>query len=194
MIDRGLQPDTKTTWTSLMAAAQSGDRRAYRQLLHEITPYVSAIVRRLHAHPDRVDDIVQDVLLCIHRVRHTYDPARPFVHWLGTIAHRRSVDSLRRHRRIDTAEVKNDDFYETFADPGANDVVEEREHHAMLRDAIRDLPPGQRQAVELLKLRELSLAEASGISGQSIGALKVSLHRAVKALKALLAGKVDGHG
>lgn len=177
-----------------MAAAQAGDRAAYARLLHEITPYVRAIARRHHAQSDRIDDVVQDVLLCIHRVRHTYDPGRPFVHWLGAITHRRSVDCLRRRRRIDAAEMKNDDAYDTFVDPQANDVVEEKENHAVLRDAIQDLPPGQRQAVELLKLRELSLAEASGLSGQSVGALKVSLHRAIKSLRGILSGRIDGRG
>ena len=65
-----------TLWGSLMAAAQDGDRAAYGRLLAEATPYIRAIVRRHHGSGDRVDDVVQDVLLCIHRVRHTYDPAR----------------------------------------------------------------------------------------------------------------------
>jgi RNA polymerase sigma-70 factor (ECF subfamily) len=45
--------------------------------------------------------------------------------------------------------------------------------------------------VELLRLKEMSLAEASAASGQSVGALKVSLHRAIRALQRALGGKVD---
>ena len=48
------------------------------------------------------------------------------------------------------------------------------------------LPPGQRQAVELLRLKEMSLKEASAASGQSVGALKVAMHRAGKSLREIL--------
>lgn len=49
------------------------------------------------------------------------------------------------------------------------------------------LPPGQCEAVEMLKLRELSLKEAADTTGMSIGALKVAVHRAIKALRRVLA-------
>ena len=58
-----------------------------------------------------------------------------------------------------------------------------------LSRAIATLPPGQREAIELLKLRELSLKEAARTSGRSIAALKVNVHRAIKALKARLEGR-----
>lgn len=48
------------------------------------------------------------------------------------------------------------------------------------------LPDGQRQAVEHLGLRELSLDETAALTGRSKGALKVNLHRALKALRASL--------
>lgn len=170
-------------WGGLMAAAQSGDRGAYERLLREILPYVRAIVRRHHAQPDRIEDVAQDVLLTIHRVRHTYDPARPFNNWLGAIAHRRSIDALRRRVRADAVETFSPIAYETYADPAANKEIQAQEDGAILNEALATLSAGQRQAVELLKLREMSLAEASKASGQSVGALKVSLHRAIRTLQ-----------
>jgi len=178
-------------WGRLMEAAQSGDGSAYARLLREIVPFVRNIVRRHHATPDRVDDVVQDVLLTIHRVRHTYDPARPFTAWLAAIAHRRSIDAIRRKVRIDTSETFSPVAYETYADPAANKDVMAHENAAVLSEAIATLPPGQRQAVELLRLKEMSLAEASAASGQSVGALKVSLHRALHALRRALGGRDD---
>jgi RNA polymerase sigma-70 factor (ECF subfamily) len=178
-------------WGRLMAAAQAGDGAAYARLLREILPYIRAIARRHHAAPDRLEDVVQDVLLTIHRVRHTYDPGRPFSAWLGAIAHRRSVDALRRKTRTDASETFSPIAYETYADPAANKDIAAHEDNAVLAEAIATLPPGQRQAVELLRLKEMSLAEASAASGQSVGALKVSLHRAIRALQRALGGKVD---
>jgi RNA polymerase sigma-70 factor (ECF subfamily) len=178
-------------WGQLMAAAQAGDKAAYERLLRDILPYVRSIVRRHHATPDRVEDVLQDVLLTIHRVRHTYDPARPFAAWLGAIAHRRSIDALRRKVRTDAVETFSPIAYETYADPGANREIAANEAGAALGEAIASLPPGQRQAVELLRLRELSLAEASAESGQSIGALKVSMHRALRALQRIVGSREE---
>jgi RNA polymerase sigma-70 factor (ECF subfamily) len=181
-------PGGAEQWGRLMAAAQGGDGDAYRTLLGLCLPYVRAVVRRHHASPDRIEDVVQDVLLTVHRVRHTYDPGRPFIHWIGAIAHRRSVDALRRRVRTDAVEIFAPLAYETYADPRANRDMAAKEEGAALGEAIAALPPGQRQAVELLRLKDMSLAEASSVSGQSVGALKVSLHRAIRALQKRFAG------
>jgi RNA polymerase sigma-70 factor (ECF subfamily) len=83
-----------------MVAAQGGDRGAYERLLREILPLLRAVVASHHRHPDRIDDVIQHVLLSVHRVRHTYDPARPFRHWLLAIARYRSrlLQPHRGHR------------------------------------------------------------------------------------------------
>jgi RNA polymerase sigma-70 factor (ECF subfamily) len=176
-------------WSELMAAAQDGDRRAYERLLREIVPFIRAVAARQHRAPDRIEEVTQDVLLTIHRVRHTYDPSRPFRHWLAAIARRRSIDALRRRLRTEAHEIADDTAYETFADPAANRVAEVSAARDGLGDAIAGLTPRQREAIELLKLRELSLAEASSLSGKSIAALKVNVHRAIKSLRQRLKGE-----
>jgi RNA polymerase sigma-70 factor, ECF subfamily len=181
--------DDSRHWAGLMAVAQNGDRVAYERLLREIVPFVRAIVSRQHRTADRIDDIVQDVLLTVHRVRHTYDPARPFEYWLATIARRRSIDGLRRRLRTQANETADEDAYETFADPAANRATEVRDASDVLGGAIAGLTARQREAIDLLKLREMSLAEASRASGQSIAALKVNVHRAIKALRVKLKGE-----
>ena len=175
-------------WSALMAAAQDGDRAAYERLLREVLPFLRALAARRHRAPDRIEDVVQDVLLTVHRVRHTYDPARPFSRWLAAIARRRSIDALRRRGRTEAAEVSDDQAYETFADPRAKEEMEQRDRAGGLGPAIASLSRGQREALELVKLRQLSLAEASQASGKSIAALKVNVHRAIRALRAQLMG------
>jgi RNA polymerase sigma-70 factor (ECF subfamily) len=171
------------TWSRLMAAAQDGDSAAYARLLHDVSPFVRVLVRRRCADPDRAEDIVQEVLLTLHRVRHTYDPARPFTPWLAAIAGRRSIDALRRRGRLAAHEVSEPYAYETFADPAANKDVEAGDAAQALAGLIGALPAGQREALELLKLKEMSLLEASRLSGQSVAALKVGVHRAIKTLR-----------
>jgi DNA-directed RNA polymerase specialized sigma24 family protein len=93
--------DRDQEWSRLMVAAQDGDRGAYERLLREILPFLRAVVASHHRHPDRIDDVIQDVLLSVHRVRHTYDPARPFRHWLLAITryHSRWCNGDRSHVR-----------------------------------------------------------------------------------------------
>jgi DNA-directed RNA polymerase specialized sigma24 family protein len=101
------------------------------------------------------------------------------------IMRNRLADGARRYTRRSAHEVQVENVPVTFSDEGANIDDGYRDPEA-LRRAIRDLPPGQRTAIEMLKLREMSLKEAAAASGTSIGALKVSVHRAVAALRKAL--------
>jgi RNA polymerase sigma-70 factor (ECF subfamily) len=181
--------DNEQRWSRLMASAQDGDRAAYDRLLREIVPFIAAVAGREHRHQDRIDDVVQDVLLTVHRVRHTYDPSRPFKPWLAAISRRRSIDLLRRRSLRAVREMSDDKAYETFADPQANRAMEVYASTDGLSEAIAGLPQQQREAVELLKLREMSLAEASRASGKTVAALKVNVHRAIKSLRLRLKGQ-----
>ena len=173
---------------ALMRATQAGDARAYARLLHEITPRLRQMVRRQRASANAADveDLVQDVLLSLHTVRATYDPQRPFMPWLAAIARNRVVDGARRYARRQAREVPVDDVAVTLRDESANMDGEVFGDPGALRQAVQALPRAQREAVEMLKLRELSLKEAAAQSGASVGALKVSVHRAIAALRRAL--------
>jgi len=175
-------------WAALMARAQAGDRAAYHRLLTEITPYVRSIAARYHRTREDVEDAVQDILLSIHTIRHTYDPERPFGPWLATIADRRALDRLRKRLRSAGRETALEPAHETFAAEPTNGESAGLEAEELAR-ALERLPPGQRQALELLKLKEMSLKEASAATGLSITALKVATHRALKSLRLVMQGK-----
>ena len=174
-------------WTGLMARAQDGDRHAYRALLEDMTPYLRVLAARCFKEPGDIEDAVQDVLLTVHAVRHAYDPRRPFGPWLVAIANRRIIDRLRRQMRARSREIELTAAHETFLSAPANLRFDETSaDEAALHAAIGKLPPDQRQAVSLLKLREMSLKEAALASGRSVAALKVATHRAIKSLRKLL--------
>ena len=172
-------------WAALMARVQDGDAGAYRQLLTEIVPYLQVLAGRHHRDRRDVEDSVQDILLTIHAVRHTYDPGRPFKPWLIAIGRRRIIDRLRSQRRSRARETVLAEEHETFGAPETNQH-EEKSDARILREAVQRLPPGQRQAVTLLKLEEMSLKEAAAMSGMSIISLKVASHRGLKSLKKIL--------
>ena len=174
-----LAPDA---WSSLMAAAQAGDRAAYRALLLAIAPYVRALAARAFRERADVEDAVQDVLTTLHATRRMYDPARPFRPWLAGIARHRIADRRRRRRRRDRVEVQIEPVHETFADPAAKNLEQIGDQDA-LRAAVAALPAGQRAAIESTKLREMSLRDAAAATGMSVPALKVATHRAVRRLR-----------
>src|SRR5690348_18228989 len=137
-----------------MAAAQDGDRKAYETLLREALPYIRSVVRSLHGRPERADEVTQDVLLTVHRVRHTYDPARPFRPWLAAIARRRSIDALRRRYRSARFELSVpafDSAYAEIADPRMSGLDAAHAAADALGRAVTLLPRQQREAVELLR-------------------------------------------
>lgn len=171
-----------------MAAAQSGDRAAYEALLRDSVPLIKAIAGRQGVPPERRDDVVQDVLLTIHRARQTYDPARSFNGWLRVIAERRAVDVLRQIRRHGSRELHAPVAFEAYPDSSADPArgVEYVQASGRVSEALSSLPAGQREAVEALVLKEQSLAEAAVVTRRSKGALKVNLHRALKALRGKL--------
>jgi RNA polymerase sigma-70 factor (ECF subfamily) len=174
-----------------MAAAQAGDRAAYEALLRDCVPLIKVVAVRQGVAADHIDDVVQDVLLTIHRARQTYDPARSFTGWLRTIAERRAIDLLRRTGRQRAREIHSPLAFESYAeetaDPSrtAGDAASSRR----VNEALAMLPERQREAVQVLVLEERSLAEAAIATRRSKGAMKVNLHRALKALRAKFEGK-----
>ncbi len=173
-----------------MAAAQAGDRRAYERVLASSLSLIRSVARRQGVPVDSIDDVVQETLLTVHRVRHTYDPTRSFDAWLAAIASRRAIDALRSQGRRGRREVHDEFALDQHPDRDDASVEGEREQQALrLHDAIAELPPGQREAVEQLGLKEQTLAEAAALTGRNTGALKVNLHRALKALRGRMHGE-----
>ncbi len=176
---------------ALMRRAQAGDSDAYSSLLHALAPLVKRVVKRefYFLQPQDVDDVVQEVLLSLHAARRTYDPERPFLPWFMAIIRNRMADNGRRHARRAVHEVLSERPPETFPADDANTPANAFGDVEALGQALRQLPPGQRQAIELMKIKEMSLKEASAATGTSIGALKVSVHRGMSALRKALGAR-----
>ncbi len=187
--------DSETQWALWMLLAQDGDRAAYHSLLIAVMPYLRSITRRYLGRGEDAEDAVQDVLMIVHGIRHTYERGRPFKPWLSTITSRRCIDLLRRrgHRlQHELAGVSEADEG-IHEGPGPSESAERGYQAHTLRHAVAQLPDRQREAIRLLRLNELSLKEAAAASDQSIGSLKVACHRAIKSLQLALAGKDYRH-
>ena len=173
---------------ALMRCAQAGDRVAYVAVLEETAQILKRVVqgRAWFLPASDLEDLVQDILLSLHAARATYDPERPYLPWLMSIAHNRIIDNARRNSRRFTNELLVDEIPESIAEDGAGVSRDQYGDPEALRRAVKNLPSAQRTAIECVKLREMSLKEAAQASGMSIGALKVAVHRGIKSLRVAL--------
>lgn len=166
-----------------MARAQAGDKEAYNQLLKAMVPAIRVFVRKKIADEVLVEDVIQETLLAIHRVRHTYDPRRPLLPWVAAIASARAVDALRQRGR--SQEIQDEDALNIqLADPKDSDASQHD-----LTDCLESLPVRQRQIVESVHLREQSLAQTAAENNLSLSAVKSLLHRAMLNLRKYGSGK-----
>ncbi len=176
-----------------MRAAQQGDSAAYRSLLETIQPQIRGLVRAKIREPAAAEDVVQNALLSIHRGRASYRPERPFGPWMRAIVRNAIVDHFRDRKRRGDREVEL--VVEEWADDRATRDGGRSEPALApeLAEALAALPPSQREAVALIQVEGLSVAEAALRAGVSAGAVKVRAHRGYRALrKALEGSRRDG--
>ncbi len=176
-------------WAEWMAAAQGGDSVQYERLLQSILPLLRGFVRGRLGDPSSVEDVAQAVLFSIHRARHTYRPERPFGPWLWAIARNAVIDAQRARSVRLRREISLDAVGEV-AQPQAP-KPENLALSPRMIDALSQLSASQREAVELIHLKGLSVAEAAAQVGVSSGALKVRAHRGYRALRKLLGGREE---
>jgi RNA polymerase sigma-70 factor (ECF subfamily) len=160
----------------LMEQTQAGDKIAYGQLLAACEQWL----RRYFTYriePGMVDDLIQETLISLHKKRASFDPDRPFLPWLAAIARYRWVDALRQSYRR-----KEDCLDDDWA---AEPEIEAHMARISIHNLLQHLPIAQSEAIRLVKITGLSVAEAAQKTGQSEPLIKVNIHRGLKRLATL---------
>src|SRR5262252_6093041 len=164
---------------ALMLAGLGGDEASHKSLLVKLSAYLRAYFKgqlaRIGRSPSDVEDLVQETLIALHTRRHTYDRSQPLTPWVYAIARYRLVDYLRRSKRSTT--VPLEEAEEVLADDDPSSV----ESSLDLDQLLARLSPKARQAIQFVKLDGLSVGEAAARSGMSQSAVKVSVHRGLRA-------------
>ena len=160
-----------------------GDAHAYQAFLKGLSTHLRAFLRRrLSALPDDIEDLVQDILLAVHNQRHTYRADQPLTAWVNAMARYKLIDLLRSRSGRETLHDPIDDDMALFA-TNDHEAADARRDVTKL---LQQLPDNQRLPIVHTKLEGLSVSEAAAATGMSESAIKVGVHRGMKALAALM--------
>lgn len=166
--------------SALMRSARQGDDEAYRRLLDAVAAWLRVVVRRSLASAGRgaadCEDIVQETLLAVHLKRDTWDEARPLAPWIRAIARHKLADYLRRRGFTDHVDIDDhSDAPELAVDVDTASAMDSRQ-------MLASLPERQRRIVQEISLEGRRAAEVARGLGMTEGAVRVTLHRALKTL------------
>ncbi len=170
----------------LMLAGLDDNEEAHKALLTKVSSFLRAYFKRQLARigrgPTDAEDLVQETLIAIHTRRRTYDRSQPLTPWVYAIARYRLIDYLRRSK-ASLSDLPIEDE--------AEDVVGEDDQAAVdsrldLQKLMSGLAPKTRQAIQYVKVDGLSVREAAARLGMSESAIKVAVHRGLKAMSFFL--------
>ncbi len=171
---------------TLMRLALAGDKRAYTELLQETSRFLRPFLAKRLNYTAEVDDLLQEVLLSIHKARHTYDGNRPYKPWAFAIAKFRLLDHLRTHyadhlrHAVELSEVENILPWH---------VTESAITYESISGAVHKLPEKQAAILQMMHQEGYTAKEVAEKIGMTESAVKVSAHRAYKALRKVLVEK-----
>lgn len=168
-------------WSQLMRAAMSGDQGAYQRFLTEASRALRAMVRRGLGSTEisgaDAEDVVQEVILAIHMKRHTWDQTKPIGPWIVAITRNKMIDEIRRRGR--RTEVPIDGMLDILeAPPGQDDASNTYDVGRILAA----LSGKARDIVKSIAIDGYSTREVAERLGMSEVAVRVQLHRSLKAL------------
>jgi RNA polymerase sigma-70 factor, ECF subfamily len=172
--------DTTDTFAVMMRLALKGDAQAYACLLKETSRLLRPFLSKRLSFTNEVDDLMQEILLSIHKARHTYDGNRPYKPWAFAIAKFRLHDYLRAHYadQLHRA-VDFDDLAESLPEP----VTETTLSYESISEIIKLLPDKQAIILQLIHQQGFTAKEVAAQIGMQESAVKVSAHRAYKVLR-----------
>lgn len=170
----------------------AGDSRAYQEALHVATRLITRYLARRGIASAEKDDLIQDILLSVHKARHTYDASRPFLPWLYAIIRYRLADYWRQHYQqavpgptLDIQEMQ-DYLSAPVTEPGQ--ISEE------LEEAISRLPEKKQRLLYLLHYEGYTAKEAGRLLDMRESAVKVAAHRIYKQLRLETKEGIDADG
>jgi RNA polymerase sigma-70 factor (ECF subfamily) len=193
----GIEPEALEA-AEVMARYCRGDAAAFHRLYALLAPRILAYLTGLLGDKATAEDMLQLTFLKVHEARGTYVIGANPIPWVYTIAHRTSLDEIRKRKRnrvrlsIDGELSAEPAAHITGVAADANPDPADRSDPSVAAGALAalaKLPENQRQALILTKVHGRSIADAAMITGSTPGAIKQRAHRAYVTLRELLGRK-----
>jgi RNA polymerase sigma-70 factor (ECF subfamily) len=165
----------------LMSRYQQANPGAAAALVALLSPQLYRFFAGKMGSRTDAEDMLQDVWLRVHRVRHTYRPSEPLLPWVYAIARRVRVDNYRKRQRIASREIAA-----VVLPEAPTRKSEVKTDLPSFEDLVASLPERQREVLTMLKVNELSLEEVARATSSTVGAVKQKAHRAYQQLRNLL--------
>ena len=171
----------------LMAEVRGGDLRKLAVLFERHNRALFNYFVHMNRNPDLSEDLVQDVFFRLLRYRHTYDEKRSFTSWMYQIARNANIDVAKKQRGelplvSDRDEEDRQGAEPVSQMPGAEETLRKRQEVRLLRRALDRLPDDKRELLVLSRFQNLAYEQIANILGCEVGAVKVRVYRATRAL------------
>ena len=164
----------------LMRRALAGEKVAYAELLRESGRLLRPFLARRLSFESEVDDLLQEVLISIHKARHTYDGKRPYQPWMFAIAKFRLQDYLCAHYADHLRHAEDIADLENYL---PEDVTEPAISYESISGEILKLPERQATILQLMHQEGFTSKEVAKKLGMTESAVKVAAFRAYKVLR-----------
>ena len=156
-------------------------------------PHLLALARRILGGAGEAEDVVQDVFIHVWNNASRYDPSRSSVStWLVLITRSRAIDRLRHLQVVDRSHeaAHRDAPPAAHASPEGTEAVFTRERRERVRRELENLPPEQRQVLEMAFYEGLSQAEIAARADLPLGTVKTRTLLAMKKLRSALRAEI----
>ena len=189
-LDRKQSPFVYTD-EQLIARFQSGDERAYIELVNRYRDRLINFVYPFLGDFEQAEDVVQETMLKLYEKKHYYREIAKFSTWIYTIARNLANTELRKKKRRKTPYIsrmtKDDRQYDI---PAVQADLNQNLQNEFIRDrihaAIKELPEHFKTVIILRDIQELSYDDISNIVGVPLGTVKSRINRARLQLQAEL--------
>lgn len=172
---------TEAHWVArIVSIAQHQDQKAFAEVFRHFAPRVKAFLIKSGADQGLAEECMQDVMATLWHKAHMYDPSRASVAtWIFTIARNRKIDLLRRYARPEPEDLP----WGPEQEPDQADVIALHQESTKLADAIRKLPPKQRELIERAYFGDLTHSEIAAETGLPLGTIKSRIRLALERLR-----------
>ncbi len=173
---------------ALFARVQQGDQGAFAELYDAIAPAVFGAVQRVLRDPAMSEEVTQEVFVELWTSAARFDPSRGSVSvWAVTIARRRAIDRV-RSEQAQRNRLERVGHRSPLAEAPVDDVVVAALDAEAVAGALADLPPDQRQVIELAFIHGHSHADIAEHLGLPLGTVKGRVRGGLQRLGATLGG------